>query len=42
MDRKLDYHPNQPTIGECPVILLNSPFEVTVNVFSKLFAISCE
>ena len=31
-----------PTIGECPVILLNSPLGVTLNVFSKLFAISCE
>ena len=30
----------QPTIGECPVILLNSPLEVTLNVFSKLLAIS--
>ena len=31
-----------PTIGECPVILLNSPLGVTSNVFSKLFAISWE
>ena len=32
----------QPTIGEWPVMLLNSPLEVTLNVLSKLFAISCE
>ena len=29
-------------IGECPVIWLNSPFEFTLNVFSKLLAISWE
>ena len=31
-----------PTIGEWPIIWLNSPLPVTVNVFSKLFAISWE
>ena len=31
-----------PTIGEWPVILLNSPLEVMLKVLSKLFAISCE
>ena len=31
-----------PTIGEWPIIWLNSPLLVTVNVFSKLFAISWE
>ena len=31
-----------PIIGECPVIWLNSPFEFTENVFSKLLAVSWE
>ena len=32
----------QPMIGECPVIWLNSPFELIENVFSNVFAISWE